>query len=139
MKCDTSSVHRIAGCDFLTHHTTVLRTILLIGAASAQTTLIPDERNGRPLADGCSFQTGEFGWHCFPLYIQYLANIIVGFTIAVCLLVIIYNGYRYAMGPLLGEGTNEGAKKGILFGLVGAGVALLAYLIIDAVFVVLTG
>ncbi len=119
----------------MSHDRSIMNFSLLIDTALAQTTLIPE----RQLASNCDFAYGEFGWNCFPLYIQYLANVVVGFTVAICLLVIIYNGYRYAMGPLLGEGSNEGAKKGIIFGLAGAGVSLLAYLIIDAVLVALTG
>jgi hypothetical protein len=98
------------------------------------TTLIPSDDLGAE----CDFAAGKFEWSCFPAYLNYLGYVVIGFTVAIALVMIIMSGYRYAVSPLLGEGTNEGAKRAILYALLGTGVALLAYVIINAIFVTLT-
>lgn len=107
---------------------------VIIPSAHAQYTIIPDFGTSIP---GCDFLYGNFDWVCFPFYIQYLANLVVTFTLTLCIIMLIYNGYRYAVGPVLGQGTNEGAKKGIFFALLGAAISLLAYIIVDVVFTAL--
>ncbi len=109
-----------------------------IDRAFAQTTLVPTggAPNCADLAD--AFRSGIFTWDCIASYVYYLINFVLGFTIAFALIMIMYNGYRYVLGPLTGEGTNEGAKKGIMYALMGTAVGLLAYIIVDSILVALT-
>lgn len=107
---------------------------MFIPSALANNTVIPPAGESGP----CDFVAGNMGWDCIPFYIQYLANLVVGFTIAIALLMLIINGYRFALGALGGEGASESAKKGIIYALVGVAIALLAYIIVDTVFIALT-
>jgi hypothetical protein len=109
----------------------------LLDTALAQTTLIPTG-GGINCNLGEAFKTGLFSWDCIASYVYYLINFVLGFTIAFALLMLMYNGYRYVLGPLTGEGTNEGAKKGIMYALVGTAVGLLAYIIVDSILVALS-
>lgn len=119
----------------LLYHLSVLSS--LIPYAFAQTTLVPTGS-----AYNCNlgevFRTGDFTWSCIASYVYYLINFVLGFTIAFALLMLMYNGYRYVLGPLSGEGTNEGAKKGIMYALMGTAVGLLAYIIVDSILVALS-
>ncbi len=106
----------------------------LLTKAYAQSTIVPPDGT----VEGCDFAQGNMTWDCFPNYIQYLARLTVGFTLTICLIMILINGYRYMLGPVFGEGSNEAAKKGIINALLGSAVALLAYLIIDITIVILS-
>lgn len=107
----------------------------LITKALAQT-LVPVD--GDPRTPDCGFAEGNMNWYCVPQYIQFLANVIVTFTLSICLIMIMINGYRYVLGPAMGESSNENAKRGIVNALIGSAVALLAYLIIDIILVTLS-
>lgn len=106
----------------------------LFPSAHAQASIVPPG----PLGD-CNIAIGQVTWSCIPLYMYYLIDVVIFFAFGIALISIIVNGYRYALGPLVGEGTSEGAKKGIMFSLVGLAISLLAYLIVDVVFMSLTG
>lgn len=83
------------------------------------------------LAPGCNFITGEFHFHCVPLYVAYLIKLLFSFVGTIALIQIMIAGYQIQMGHLTGD--NEGGKKrlyGAIFGLV---FSILAFLLIDLV------
>lgn len=76
--------------------------------------------------------TGDVGWGCIPCYISNITTAVLTFTAALCLIMLMYNGYRYMLGPVT-EGSNDAAKKGITYSLIGLVISLLAYIIIETV------
>jgi len=92
-------------------------------------TLLP---NNGTLGAGCSFITGEFGYQCVPLYVAYLIQLIFGFTGGIALMQIMMAGYQIAMGGLQG-GDTSGPRSRILWALIGLGVCVFSFLIIDTI------
>jgi Type IV secretion system pilin len=98
---------------------------------------------------GCEFATGgPIGadgntvpggmWECIPEYIRNITFMVISLAASIALLLLIINGFRYMLGPALPDGTSDAAKKGILYSIVGLGVCLMAYLILDTIIVSVT-
>ena len=106
----------------------------LIPTAHAQLDpqLIP--RSG-VLAPGCNFITGDIHFHCIPLYLAYLIQLVVACLGTICLVMLIWAGYEWAFSSL--EGDAQNAKKRIRNALLGMVLALLSFLIVDTVVTVL--
>ncbi len=85
----------------------------------------------------CKFATGEIHFDCVPEYIWMITMTVLGFTTSVSLLMLMYNGIRYMLGPVT-EGSSDSSKKGILYSIVGLIVSLLAYVIIDTIVMAVT-
>ncbi len=109
--------------------------VMIPAIAMAQNpNLIPE--NGL-LAPGCNFITGEFGFHCVPIYIGMLMKILFGFAAGIALTEIIYSGYQIAFGGLQG-GDTSGPRMRILYALLGLAVSVFAFAIIDTALLALT-
>ncbi len=85
----------------------------------------------------CDFATGTTGFNCIRDYISMLTAVVIGFTASICLIMLMWNGFQYMIGPATGE-SSDGAKKGIINALLGLAVSLLAYIIIETVIVYVT-
>ncbi len=109
--------------------------VLLPALAWAQNPeLIP---GGDNLAPGCSFVTGIFGFHCIPLYIAYLMKLLFGFGAGIAITEIIFAGYQIAFGGLQG-GDTSGPRQRIMYALMGLGVCVFAFAIVDTILLALT-
>ncbi len=83
------------------------------------------------LAPDCNFVTGEFHFHCIPLYVSYLIKLVFSFLGTIALIQIMIAGYQIQMGHLTGD--NEGGKKRLYAAIFGLVFSLLAFLLIDTV------
>lgn len=112
---------------------------LLIPVAVAQT-----PENLDPQTEACSgvvgiFRTGGYGappgagFTCAADYIANLTFVVIAFAASISLIMLMLNGFRYMYGPAIPGGSSDQAKKGISMALVGLGVSLLAYVIIDSI------
>lgn len=104
--------------------------VLLPGSAFAQFTtyLIPEDGI---LAQGCNFITGEFHFHCFPIYLGYLIQLVFGLLGTICLAMIIWAGYEWSFSGLMGD--KEKAKNRLTNALLGLAFSVLSYLIVDTI------
>lgn len=73
------------------------------------------------------------GWTCVQQYVSNLTFVVVAFAATISLILLMINGFRYMIGPAIPGGSSDQAKKGITMALVGLGVSLLAYVIIDTI------
>jgi hypothetical protein len=96
-------------------------------AAGQNPVVIPSD-----LGPGCSFTTGQFGFHCIPLYVAYLIQLVFGFAGGFALTQIILAGYQIATGSLTGK-DSSGARSRILWAIIGLGVCVFSFLIIDTI------
>lgn len=78
------------------------------------------------------------GFSCVEQYISLLTGIIISFTGALSLIMLMVNGFRYMVEPAIPGGSSDGAKKGIQMALVGLAVSLLAYIILDTLIISVT-
>lgn len=85
----------------------------------------------------CDFVLGQIHFNCIPAYISMVTVTVLGFTTSISLLMLMYNGIRYMLGPVT-EGSSDSSKKGILYSIVGLIVSLMAYVIIDTVVMAVT-
>lgn len=81
------------------------------------------------LAEGCNFITGEFHFHCIPLYVAYLIQLIFSFLGTICLLVIIWAGFEWAFAGF--QGDTSKAKLRLQNALLGLAFCVLSYLMVD--------
>jgi len=103
--------------------------LLLPLAASAQ--IDPHIIPASGTIGNCSFVTGNLHFHCIPLYIAYLIQLIFSFIGTICLLEIIYGGYQIAMGGLPDFGDKESGKKRVQSALMGLAACILSFVIVD--------
>lgn len=80
----------------------------------------------------CDFATGYLHWNCIPDYIVMISAALVSFVASICVLLLMYNGFRYMLGPVT-EGSTDNAKKGIRYSIIGLVICILAYVIVDLV------
>lgn len=78
------------------------------------------------------------GFYCMQAYSAKIIYIIIGFTASLSLIMLMLNGFRYMIGPAMPGGSSDAAKKGISAALVGIGLSLLAYAIVDTVIYYIT-
>jgi hypothetical protein len=83
------------------------------------------------LAAGCSFITGEFHFHCVPLYIGFLVKVIFGFAAGMCITNIIQAGFQIALGGLTGD--KEKGKNRATWAVIGLVAAIIAFAMVDIV------
>lgn len=116
---------------------------LIIETAFAQPSSLPDGT----FVSGCfSFFTTDptappapgIGFDCIANYIGALTGVIIAFTGAISLIMLMINGFRYMTGPAIPGGSSDAAKKGIQMALVGLGVSLLTYIILDTLIISVT-
>ncbi len=106
-----------------------------VPAAMAQWTpsLIPAE--GVP---GCDFMSGRVTADCIPFYMAHLIKTIFAATGAICIIMILISGYKFALGGVTG-GDSSDAKETLKWAIIGMIVSALAFFIIDFVISSLAG
>jgi hypothetical protein len=104
-----------------------LPTVALAQFNIANPELIPASGS---LGPGCDVVTGDLHFHCVPLYLAYIIQMIFGFTAMICLFMILRAGFEMAFS---GFGDRESAKKRIQNALLGLAVCVFAFLIVDFV------
>ncbi|MBI1812934.1 hypothetical protein HY285_05175 [Candidatus Peregrinibacteria bacterium] len=80
----------------------------------------------------CNFITGEMHFHCIPLYVAYLIQLVFSFIGTIALLVIIWSGYELAISSLAG-GDSSKAKGRLRYAIMGFVVSILAYFIVNLI------
>ncbi|MBP9773788.1 MAG: hypothetical protein KBD00_04115 [Candidatus Peribacteraceae bacterium] len=85
-----------------------------------------------PIPDQCDFKYGDIHFDCIPFYVQSLTYAVISLAGSISLIMLMYNGFRWMIGPVT-EGSTDAAKKGILYSILGLIVSLMAYAIIDTV------
>ncbi len=85
-----------------------------------------------PLDGGCNFRTGDAHFDCIPTYLAMYARNITKFGGSFALLMLMWNGIRYMVGPIT-EGSADAAKRGISYSLIGLAICLLVYIIIETI------
>ncbi len=85
----------------------------------------------------CAVKTGRMDLALVPYYITYMINFALGLIGLISVLFIVIGGYRYVIGGL-GEDKEKG-KKTISHALMGMGVALLAWSLVNIILKAITG
>ncbi len=78
------------------------------------------------------------GFSCIADYINMLTNVLIGFGASIALILLMYNGIQYIVSSVSPGGSTDSAKKGISSALMGLGISLLVYLIINTIVSTLT-
>lgn len=110
----------------------LIRFLLVAFPATAQSVipyLIPNV-NG-PFAPGCNFITGEFHYHCVPLYLAYLIQLIFGMIGTICLIMIMWAGFEWSFSGL--ESDSQKAKSRLRNALLGLAFCVLSFLFVDTI------
>ncbi len=89
----------------------------------------PTDGAGNPIPGGM--------WACIPVYLRNITFVVITIAASISLLMIIVNGFRYMVMPAIGD-SSDAAKKGIIYAIVGLGVSLLSYVILDTIIVSVT-
>lgn len=85
----------------------------------------------------CAIKTGRASLSLIPYFITYIINFALGMVGLISVLFIVIGGYRYVVGGL-GEDKEKG-KKTISSALMGMGLALLAWSIVNIILKAITG
>ena len=86
---------------------------------------------------GCAIQTGRISFDMAPYFITYITNFLLGLSGLICVLFIVIGGYRYVIGGLTEE--KEKGKHTIRDALMGMGIALLAWTVVNVLIGAVTG
>ena len=86
---------------------------------------------------GCGIKTGRIGFWMVPYFVTYLINFLLGLSGLICVLFIVIGGYRYVVGGLTED--KEKGKHTIRDALMGMGIALLAWTIVNVIINAVTG
>ncbi len=86
---------------------------------------------------GCAIKTGRISLAMIPYFITYITNFLLSLSGLISVLFIVIGGYQYVYSGL-GEGKDK-AKKTILNALIGLGVAILAWSIVNVIIGAITG
>ena len=85
----------------------------------------------------CNFLSGNFHFHCLPLYLAYLIETVFGLLGTICLLMIIWAGFEWAFTGFQGDTSKaKNRLRNAIFGLI---FAVLSYLIVNTVISTLLG
>ncbi len=107
---------------------------LLVPIAMAQpSSLNPDTVECDQIFTNGGLGQPGLGWICAQQYIGNLTFVVIALAASISLIMLMINGFRYMIGPAIPGGSSDQAKKGITMALVGLGVSLLAYVIIDTI------
>lgn len=86
---------------------------------------------------GCGIKTGRITLSMIPYFITYFANFLLGLAGLISVLFIVIGGYRYVIGGLTED--KEKGKQTIMHALMGFGLSLLAWAIVNIVMGAVTG
>jgi hypothetical protein len=84
----------------------------------------------------CGIKTGRISLRMIPYYITYVANFLLSLVGLICVLFIVVGGYFYIYGGL--SENKEKGKKTIYHALLGMGVAILSWVIINVIIAAVT-
>lgn len=84
----------------------------------------------------CALKTGTFRIWMLPLLITYIINFLLSVAGVIAVLFVLIGGYIYMFGGLSDD--KERGKKAILYGVVGFAVALLSWVVVNAVQILAT-
>lgn len=103
-------------------------------AAQNQDPNAPPDRNALL---GCAVKTGRVSLALIPYFITYIINFILALIGLICVLFIMIGGYYYVYGGLTDE--KEKGKNFIKHALMGMGVALLSWTVVNIIIKAITG
>ena len=86
---------------------------------------------------GCAIQTGRISFDMAPYFVTYITNFLLGLSGLICVLFIVIGGYWYVIGGLI-EKKEEG-KNTIKHALMGMGISLLAWTVVNVLIRAVTG
>lgn len=86
---------------------------------------------------GCGIITGRISLFMIPFFVTYIINFLLGLSGLICVLFIVIGGYHYVYGGLIEE--KEKGKNTIKHALMGLGLALLAWTIVNVLIRAVTG
>ena len=86
---------------------------------------------------GCAVNTGRITLAMIPYFITYFSNFLLGMAGLIAVLFVVLGGYRYVIGGLTED--KEKGKQTIMHALMGFGLSLLAWAIVNVVIGAVTG
>lgn len=100
---------------------------------------IQSNDSNRALNDllGCAIREGRISLNMIPYFISHFSNWLLGMIGIVAVLFIVIGGYQYILGGL--TENKERGKKTIYNALMGMGLALLAWAIVNVIIAAITG
>ncbi len=84
----------------------------------------------------CAIKTGKISLQMVPYFITYIANFLLAMIGIICILFIVLGGYYYIYGGLVDK--KEKGKLTIIHALMGMGIALLAWVAVNAIITAVT-
>lgn len=86
---------------------------------------------------GCAINSGRITLAMIPYFITYFSNFLLGMAGLIAVLFVVLGGYRYVIGGLTED--KEKGKQTIMHALMGFGLSLLAWAIVNIVMGAVTG
>ncbi len=86
---------------------------------------------------GCAINSGRITLAMIPYFITYFSNFLLGMAGLIAVLFVVLGGYRYVIGGLTED--KEKGKQTIMHALMGFGLSLLAWAIVNIVMAAVTG
>ncbi len=86
---------------------------------------------------GCAVKSGRITLAMIPFFITYFSNFLLGMAGLISVLFVVLGGYRYVIGGLTED--KEKGKQTIMHALMGFGLSLLAWAIVNVVMGAVTG
>ena len=84
----------------------------------------------------CAIKTGRIRLWMMPYFVSYFANFFIGISGTVSLLFVVMGGFWYMTGGITDD--KEKGKKTITYALMGMGITLLAWVIVNVIQVQIT-
>ncbi len=111
----------------------ILRHLLISTAYALPADLNPNTSECNSIFFNGGYNNAGAGFTCIAQYIENLTLVFIAFAASISLIMLMVNGFRWMLGPATVGGSTDAAKKGIIAALVGLGVSLLTYVILDTV------
>jgi hypothetical protein len=86
---------------------------------------------------GCAIKSGRISLAMIPYFVTYLVNFLLGMAGSISVLFVVLGGYRYVLGGLTED--KEKGKQTIMYALMGFGLSILAWAIVNIVIGAVTG
>lgn len=85
---------------------------------------------------GCAIKTGRISLQMVPYFITYISNFLLSIVGLISMLFIVLGGYQYVAGGLTEQ--KEKGKQYIYHALLGMGIAIMAWVIVNMVITIIT-
>lgn len=85
---------------------------------------------------GCDFTTGRLSSACIPNFVAHLIGFIFSLLGVFFLGNVMYGGYQIALGGITGD--KEAGKRRVTWAVIGLGVAICCFIILDLILSVIT-